>query len=939
MGSLHADRSRSQHEFGHERSLASGHPDHDIRGVPVHADRTAGHRRVCGSLRAKVSQAMFERLGRFVFRFRFLIVALWALLAGGALLFAPSLSRVGSADQASFLPADSEAMAARAQLAAAFPDQASAGVASVVFSRPSGLTGADETYITSTADWLTAAAPEPLRSAVTRVLGVAARPELAATLRSQDGRVELLQVQLDAAAFQPVANEATALIREHLATTAPAGLQANVTGSVGIGADYLSSIFAATDRTTLVTVVLVILVLLLIYRAPLAALVPLLTIGAAYLVASGILGYLAEAGWRISSLIQTFVIVLVFGVGTDYTIFLISRFREEVAGTPWGEAIRATERRIGAVITASAATVIVGLGSMVVGRFGMFQTTGPALAIAIAVTLLAGLTLAPALLGLFGHYLFWPRHERTAGASERRGFFARLADLIARRPGLVTAVVLVALIVPALAVGGIRQNFDVLADLPADADAKVGFDVVATHFDKGQLLPASIVLTAPAGTDLTRPAALAQLRTLTDQLLATGGVRRVESLVTPGQDGQTPDAFRPSLQLAALADRFVPSGSTSAEQALRDPATLTGLRSAATYLAAVGDAFPDLAAAGAYQGASADLARLPVAIEALLAAPTDPAALALKLEIGGRMARLPGELRSLSTTLAARPDDYLIPQGQTGSSADAIEQALASYVADDRAVSRVSVVLADDPYSTAAFDTIERLRAVAAGSSRSGPATQALVGGSTAEEFDLRDAIDEDFLRVAVLTVIGVLLVLMLLLRSLVAPLYLVGTVLLSYLCTMGLSSWWFQTVLGQPGLNYFLPLMVFVLLVALGSDYNIFLMSRVREESARRGTRDGIRAASARTGAVITSAGVILAGTFLALIVSPLTILAQVGATVAVGVLIDTFVVRSLLVPALTTLLGDAAWWPMGRAGRGPTGRPARPADHAEVAARGAGG
>ncbi|HMJ80060.1 MAG TPA: MMPL family transporter, partial [Candidatus Dormibacteraeota bacterium] len=252
---------------------------------------------------------------------------------------------------------------------------------------------------------------------------------------------------------------------------------------------------------------------------------------------------------------------------------------------------------------------------------------------------------------------------------------------------------------------------------------------------------------------------------------------------------------------------------------------------------------------------------------------------------------------------------------------------------------RVTVQLADDPYSSAAFETVARIRAVAADVGRSGPATQALVGGASAEEVDLRDAIDQDFLRVAILTVLGVLIVLALLLRSLVAPLYLVGTVLLSYLCTMGLSSWWFQTVLGQPGLNYFLPLMVFVLLVALGSDYNIFLMSRVREEAARRGTRDGIRAASARTGAVITSAGIILAGTFLALVVSPLTILAQVGTTVALGVLIDTFIVRSLLVPAITTLLGDAAWWPLGRAGRGPSGPLPQPRDRPGVVTHGVGG
>jgi RND superfamily putative drug exporter len=193
-------------------------------------------------------------------------------------------------------------------------------------------------------------------------------------------------------------------------------------------------------------------------------------------------------------------------------------------------------------------------------------------------------------------------------------------------------------------------------------------------------------------------------------------------------------------------------------------------------------------------------------------------------------------------------------------------------------------------------------------------------------------------MRVATLTVVGVFLVLVLLLRSVVAPVYLVGTVLLSYVCTLGLMSTVFEQVLGHDGINDFLPLIVFVLLVALGSDYNIFLMSRVREEAEARGTSAGILAASARTGAVITSAGVILAGTFLAMVASPLTVLFQAGAMVAVGVLIDTFVVRTLLVPAITTLLGDAAWWPFGRRPAGTAGHRTSPGS-ATPAARPTGG
>jgi RND superfamily putative drug exporter len=188
------------------------------------------------------------------------------------------------------------------------------------------------------------------------------------------------------------------------------------------------------------------------------------------------------------------------------------------------------------------------------------------------------------------------------------------------------------------------------------------------------------------------------------------------------------------------------------------------------------------------------------------------------------------------------------------------------------------------------------------------------VGGATAEYVDVQDTLSADFLRVAAITILGILIVLILLLRALVAPIYLVLTVLLSYAMSLSLSALILQHIFGQAGINYFIPLMVFVLLVALGSDYNIFLMSRVREESSTGDLRSGIRVASARTGTVITSAGLILAGTFGALVTSPLQLLFQVGLTVALGVLIDTFVVRSLLVPAITAVIGERAWWPWHR-------------------------
>ena len=218
----------------------------------------------------------------------------------------------------------------------------------------------------------------------------------------------------------------------------------------------------------------------------------------------------------------------------------------------------------------------------------------------------------------------------------------------------------------------------------------------------------------------------------------------------------------------------------------------------------------------------------------------------------------------------------------------------------------LAAFLRDSPYSTAAFDVVPEIRA-AARSADPG----ALVGGATAVEADLRRASAADTrLLVPVATVI-VFVILVLLLRSLLAPVLLIATVVLSFGASLGVAAVVYDVIFGFPGSDPSLPLFAFIFLVALGVDYNIFLMARVREEVAKHGTRSGMLRGLAVTGGVITSAGIVLAGTFSVLAVLPLVFLTEIGFVIAFGVLLDTFIVRSVLVPALVLDIGPKVWWP----------------------------
>jgi RND superfamily putative drug exporter len=234
---------------------------------------------------------------------------------------------------------------------------------------------------------------------------------------------------------------------------------------------------------------------------------------------------------------------------------------------------------------------------------------------------------------------------------------------------------------------------------------------------------------------------------------------------------------------------------------------------------------------------------------------------------------------------------------------------------------RLEAVLRDEPYSTAAYDQIPRLRDVA----KAAGGDDVLVGGPTASEADLRKSAARDNRLIIPIVLVVIFVILAILLRAVIAPLILIGTVIASFAASLGATAFVSAEIFGFPGLEPSLPLLAFVFLVALGVDYNIFLMARVREEALVHGTRDGMLRGLAVTGAVITSAGIVLAGTFSVLGVLPLVFLTQLGFAIAFGVLLDTFLVRSVLVPALTFLIGPRIWWPSSLANEDHGDRPAQ--------------
>jgi len=611
----------------------------------------------------------------------------------------------------------------------------------------------------------------------------------------------------------------------------PEGLELGVTGSAAIGTDMLFSAEESIRNTELTTIGLVILILLIVYRAPGLVVVPLVTITASVLVACDLVAILVQcSGWvdwfdfKIFKTTKIFVVVILFGAGTDYCLFLISRYKEELGrGLSHEAAIAESLARVGDALAASAMTTIFGLGMMVFADFGKFRYSGPAIALCLVVALVACISLAPALLRGAGRIVFWPfgvgpvravaDQERAAeaypaGSRLFAGFWQRLSRAVIARPGLIlTASVL--LLAPLAWEGlSVPITYDLLGELRADRPSVEGTRLLRRHFCTGETGPVSVLAyheyarfdTKEGRGKISRLTKyLYDLEYVDDRGVTTRPIISVRSRTEPL--GGAPGKFNPFS--AAVRDKL---------------AVLNHPKTKATFISQ-----------------AAPLADKVTRFELIF--PYDPF------------------------------------------SRESVE--LLGYVEEQL------LALAEDPKSDwygATFDLL----------------------GTTAGIRDLESVTASDRVLIQVLVVIAVLAVLILILRRPAICIYLILSVLFGYFVTIGTTELFFSWLYGPTyhGLDWKVPIFLFVILIAVGEDYNIYLATRVFEEQRRRGLLEGLRVALVRTGGIITSCGVIMAGTFASMTTGTLRGMHELGFALSLGVLLDTFIIRTILVPAFLALL-----------------------------------
>lgn len=919
-------------------------------------------------------------LARLTGRYAILVVGLWVLVAGVANLAVPQLERVVDSHARSFMPPTAPSAVAAARAAQLFNQTPSNNFVYVVLERNQRLTPPDRQFY----DALTTTLGSDRRH-VYAVTDLWSQPATAAGAQSSDGRAVSVMVRLAGMLGTAQARDSVNAVRATAQQLSPpAGLEVHVTGPGATIVDEFSAIDRQMLGITAATIGLILLLLLMVYRSPVAAAIPLISVGLALALARAVVAALGQANVvEVSLFSVALMAAMTLGAGTDYAIFLVGRYHEgRRRGVAPGQALSQAYRSIAPVVIGSALTVSVALACLVFAHVGSFRSAGLPCAIGIVATMMAALTLTPALMGLAVRrgYLE-PRPSTTA----RR--WRRLGTAVARWPGPILVAALGVTLLIALPLSGMRVGFNEPAATPSSTDSNRGYASADRHFAANSLLPDVIAI--QADHDLRNPAGLIAIERITRHIMAVPGVRAVQSASRP--DSKVPEQATLSYQAGVLGRQF---GDTmdSLTQRLNRVSELDGalaqtqravdrlgdgLRGGSAGLADVSGAAEDMRAGmdglqrnvttmsgyldplRDFVGRTPDCAVNPICstVDRVLQPVDNLVQTSTRLDVGAAkltsgsstaataMAGLPqsvaamkdalGQARSATRDLLGLADslgpqmrqltDYLneiATQFQGSAAADfympqraltdpRYTAALGHLISENGRAAYLLVYGDGSEWGADGAKRAGQVRTVIKEATKEGTLTPvevdlAGVGPVTA---DLQRFVASDTTLLVGAALVLIFLIVTTMLRSPVAGLVVVGTVVLSYASALGASVLIWQHLLHQD-LHWAVAPIAFIALIAVGADYNLLLALRIKQEAAA-GLKTGIVRAFGGTGGVVTVAGVVFGLTMLALLSSSVLSIAQIGTTIAVGLMLDTLVVRAFVVPSIVALLGRWFWWP----------------------------
>lgn len=906
------------------------------------------------------------------------IIVFWAFLAVTTNTFVPQVEKVAEELAGPMIPHYAPSQRAMLHIGEKFQESTSTSLTMVVLESQDRVLGdEDHRYY----DELMQRFKDDSEH-VQYVMDLWGKSITSAGAQSIDGKSTYVLLRLAGDIGQMQANESVRAVRAIVdKQTPPAGLRVYVSGPAPLAGDTLDIANSSLNNITIITIILIIVMLLLVYRSFSTLLLPLAGVLIEMLVTKGVIATLGHLGYiELSSFAVNIVVSLTLGAGTDYGIFLLGRYHEaRSTGQSREEAYYTAYRGVAPVVIGSGLTIAGACYCLSFARLNYFHTMGPAVAIAMVLTIAAALTLVPAVLtvgSLFG--LFDPK------AKAKAQLYRRIGASVVRWPVPIFVASSIVVMVGAVFVPTYQVSYDDRAYQPAGAPANQGFAAADRHFSKSKLF--TEMLMVESDHDMRNSADFISLDRVAKSLVRLPGVSMVQSITRP--------LGRP-LEHATLPYLFTTQGSGNGQQlpftkrqngntaqqaeimgntivVLRDMIDLTQKLTDAMHATVVTmedmqhvteamdqyvsnlDDFMrplrnyfywephcfDIPACWAFRSLfdmldsvdklAADIkdavAQLEIVDKLLPQMVSQLKVMANDMEgIRALIINTYGtsDLQSTLTTQTfddminvgldfdkSRSDDFFYIPRQGFENED-VKTGMQLLMSPDGMAARFMITHEGNAMGPEGVEHVEQFpEAVCLALKETSLAgARVYVGGAGSNDKDIKEYGASDLLIVAIAAFVLIFLIMMFLTRSLMAPFVIIGTVAFSYSGAFGLSVLIWQHLIGLP-LHWLVLPLTFIILVAVGSDYNLLLVARLKEETGA-GLNTGLIRALGSTGAVVTSAGLVFAFTMLAMLASDLRTIGQVGSTICIGLLLDTLIVRSFIVPSLVRLFGTWFWWP----------------------------
>jgi RND superfamily putative drug exporter len=922
----------------------------------------------------RANRPFFARTVRFL---AIPIIVFWGLVAVTTNTFIPKVEDVAAALAGPMIPTYAPSQVAMLHIGEKFHESTSTSLTMVVLEADHPLDDKDHQYYDDLMQRL-----KHDTQHVQYVMDLWGKPFSAAGAQSVDGKATYVLLRLAGDIGQIQANQSVDAVRDIIAKdTPPPGLKAYVSGAAPLASDTLTIANSSLNNITIVTIFLIIAMLLIVYRAPSTVLMPLASVLFEMLIAKGVVSTLGHFGViPLSSFAVNMVVSLTLGAGTDYGIFLMGRYQEaRQLGESREEAYYTAYRSVSPIIIGSGLTIAGAGFCLSFARLDYFHTMGPAVAIAMLLTISAALTLGPAILtvgSLFG--LFDPKRM------VRGHLYRRIAASVVRWPVPILAASCAVVMLGAIFVPTYQVSYDDRAYQPSDAPANQGFKASDRHFPPSKLF--SEMLMVESDHDMRNSADFISLDRVAGALIRVPGVAMVQSITRPlgrpldratmpylfttqggGSGQQLPfnqtQNGDTDKQAQIQADTVATLGKTiDLTQKLADDLHTTVLtfenlqavtdevnsdisnlddfmRPLKSYFYWEPHCF-DIPVCYAFKSLFDGLDGIDALDEQIANAVTDFQAVdALMPQMVTQLKIQRDETQALQTVIVhsygpahlqstqtdqtfddminvgndfdkSRSDSYFYMPREAFDNED-VKTGMQLMMSPDGKAARFIVTHEGNAMGPEGVEHVEKfpeaIQIALKETSLAG--AKIYIGGAGSNNKDIKEYSASDLLIVAIAAFILIFLIMLFITRSLMAALVIPGTVAFSFAGAFGLSILVWQHLIGLH-LHWLVLPITFIILVAVGSDYNLLLIARVKEE-IHAGLHTGLIRALGSTGGVVTSAGLVFAFTMLAMLTSDLKTIGQVGTTVCIGLLLDTLIVRSFIVPCLLRLLGPWFWWP----------------------------